>query len=225
MLAGITTERKIVGLIRRYLIAGLLVWLPIWATLVILKFLVDIMDNTLRLIPAQYQPDKLLGFHIPGLGLLISLTLLIFTGMLVSNFIGERLVAIGEYILARIPLVRTIYSAVKKVLETLFSPTDQSFRKVLLVEYPRKGLWSIAFQTGSGAEELNKLLDTDLVSIFIPTTPNPTSGFLMMLPRSDVIELEMNIEDALKYVISLGVVQPGVKKAGEQSIIVAGDTE
>lgn len=220
-----TTERNIVGLLRRYLIAGLLVWLPIWATLVILKFLVDLMDNTLRLIPAQYQPDKLLGFHIPGLGLLISLGLLILTGMLVSNFIGERLVAIGEYILARIPFVRTIYSAVKKVLETLFSPSDQSFRKVLLVEYPRKGLWSIAFQTGNGSEELNKILNTDLVSIFIPTTPNPTSGFLMIVPRSEVIELEMNIEDALKYVISLGVVQPGAKKTGEQSIIVAGDTE
>ncbi len=213
------------GLVRRYLIAGLLVWLPIWATLVILKFLVDIMDNTLRLIPAEYQPDRLLGFHIPGLGLLISLAILILTGMLVSNFIGARLVAIGEYILAKIPLVRTIYSAIKKVLETLFSPSDQSFRKVLLVEYPRKGLWSIAFQTGNGSEELNKLLSTDLVSIFIPTTPNPTSGFLMMVPRSEVIELEMNIEDALKYVISLGVVQPGIKKAGEQSIIVAGDTE
>jgi uncharacterized membrane protein len=215
-----------VSLLRRYLIAGLLVWLPIWATLVILKFLVDMMDNTLRLIPVEYQPDRLLGFHIPGLGLLISLAILILTGMLVSNFIGAQLVAIGEYILAKIPLVRTIYSAVKKVLETLFKPSDQSFRKVLLVEYPRKGLWSIAFQTGNGSEELNNVLNTELISIFIPTTPNPTSGFLMLVPRSEVIELEMNIEDALKYVISLGVVQPGTKKPGEQTIVVvAGDTE
>lgn len=212
--------------IRRYLIAGLLVWLPIWATLLILKFLVDIMDSTLRLIPHEYQPDKLLGFHIPGLGLFISLAVLILTGMLVSNFIGRQFVALWEYILAKIPVVRSIYSAVKKVLETLFTSKDQSFRKVLLVEYPRKGLWSIAFQTGAGSDELNKVLNTELVSIFIPTTPNPTSGFLMLVPRSEVIELEMNVEDALKYVISLGVVLPGINKnGGQKTVVIAGDTE
>ncbi len=214
------------SLIRRYFIAGLLVWLPIWATLVIVKFVIDLLDSTLHLIPTQYQPDRLLGIHIPGIGLLISISVIIITGMFVSNFIGRQLVALGEYLLAHIPLVRSIYSAVKKVLETLFTSKDQSFRKVLFVEYPRKGLWSIAFQTGAGSEELNKKLDTDLISIFIPTTPNPTSGFLMMVPRSSVIELEMNVEDALKYVISLGVVQPGVSKNGEpKGIVAAGDTE
>lgn len=214
------------SLIRRYFIAGLLIWLPIWATLVIIKFLIDIMDGTLRLIPAQYQPDKLIGFHIPGLGLVISIAVIIITGMFVSNFIGRQFVALGEYFLAHIPFVRTIYTAVKKVLETLFTSKDQSFRKVLLVEYPRKGLWSIAFQTGTGSEELNKVLNTELISIFIPTTPNPTSGFLMMVPRSEVVELAMNVEDALKYVISLGVVQPGINKNGEpKNIMSVGDTE
>lgn len=212
--------------LRRYFIAGLLIWLPIWATLVIIKFLIDIMDGTLRLIPSEYQPDKLIGFHIPGLGLVISIAVIIITGMFVSNFIGKQFVALGEYILAQIPFVRTIYTAVKKVLETLFTSKDQSFRKVLLVEYPRKGLWSIAFQTGTGSEELNKVLNTDLISIFIPTTPNPTSGFLMMVPRSEVIELAMPVEDALKYVISLGVVQPGISKNGNhKNIVPVGDTE
>lgn len=214
------------SLIRRYFIAGLLIWLPIWATLVIIKFLIDIMDGTLRLIPTPYQPDKLIGFHIPGLGLVISIAVIIITGMFVSNFIGRQFVALGEYFLAHIPFVRTIYTAVKKVLETLFTSKDQSFRKVLLVEYPRKGLWSIAFQTGTGSEELNKVLNTELISIFIPTTPNPTSGFLMMVPRSEVVELAMNVEDALKYVISLGVVQPGINKNGEpKNIVTVGDTE
>lgn len=198
--------------LRRYLIAGLLVWLPIWVTILVFKFLIDAMDNTLALIPAAYQPDKLLGFHIPGLGVIVSLTVLIVTGMLVSNFIGRHLVALGEYILIRIPLVRSVYMATKQVLETVFSSKGQAFRKVLLVEYPRKGLWSIAFQTGQGSTELNNALHSDLVSIFIPTTPNPTSGFLMMLPRNEVIELEMSVDEALKFVISLGVIQPGLKK-------------
>lgn len=201
--------------LRRYFISGLLFWLPIWATFVVIKFLVDILNNTISLLPHEYQPDVLLGFHIPGIGVMITLAVILMTGLLVANFIGKKLVELWEMIVKRIPLVRTVYTGVKQVLDTLFSPGGQSFRKVLLVEYPRAGLWSIAFQTGDGTEEVEKSVsEGGMVSIFIPTTPNPTSGFLMLVPRTKVIELKMSVEQALKYVISLGVVQPdsGVPK-------------
>lgn len=194
--------------LRRYLIAGLLVWLPIWATLVILEFLIKILDGSLKLLPAHYQPAELLGYDIPGMGVLFALLVIFFTGMIASNFFGSRLVKLGEGILARIPLVRSIYRSVKQVAETVFASDKEAFNKVLLVEYPRKGLWSIAFQTGQGNPEVNQHIQQDMVTIFIPTTPNPTSGFLMMLPKQDVIELSMTVEQGLKFVISLGMVQP-----------------
>ncbi len=192
--------------IRRYFISGLLVWLPIWVTILVIKFLVDLLSNTLLLLPQQYHPDTLIGFHIPGIGVIITLLVIFLTGVIVANFIGKRLVMIGDAIIARIPLVRTIYVSVKQVLQTLFTPGGQSFRKVLLVEYPRKGMWSVAFQTGDGIQKL--MQGEDMVSVFIPTTPNPTSGFLMIVPRKDVMELNMSVDQALKFVISLGVMQP-----------------
>lgn len=201
--------------LRRYFISGLLFWLPIWATFVVIKFLVDILNNTISLLPHEYQPDVLLGFHIPGIGVMITLAVILFTGLVVANFIGKKLVALWEQVVTRIPLVRTVYTGVKQVLDTLFSPGGQSFRKVLLVEYPRPGLWSLAFQTGDGTHEVESSVgEGAMVSLFIPTTPNPTSGFLMIAPRNKVIELKMSVEQALKYVISLGVVQPdyAVKK-------------
>jgi uncharacterized membrane protein len=196
------------ALIRRYFFSGLLVWLPIWATILVIKFLMGILGSTLSMLPHQYQPDALIGFHIPGINVIITLVVIFLTGIFVANFIGRRLVLVGDAIIAHIPLVRTIYASVKQVLQTLFTPGGQSFRKVLLVEYPRAGMWSLAFQTGDGTPEVEKSLNTPMVSVFIPTTPNPTSGFLMMVPRKDVIELEMSIDQALKFVISLGVVQP-----------------
>ena len=200
---------NIMAAVRRYFISGLLVWLPIWVTILALKFLVDILSNTLNLLPHRYQPDALIGFHIPGIGVIITLLVIFATGIIVANFIGRQMVAIGDAFIARIPLVRTIYMGVKQVVQTLFTPGGQSFRKVLLVEYPREGMWSIAFQTGDGTPEIEKSLDGEaMVSLFIPTTPNPTSGFLLMLPRKKVIELEMSVEQALKFVISLGVVLP-----------------
>ncbi|MBI5448645.1 MAG: DUF502 domain-containing protein [Gammaproteobacteria bacterium] len=195
-------------LIRRYLIAGLLVWLPLWITLLIIKFVVELLDNSLSLLPFAYRPEALLGVKIPGFGVILSLLVLVITGFLVTNFVGKWLVNIWESILARIPLVRTIYAGAKKILETLFSPTGQSFRKVLLVEYPRAGLYSIAFQTGNGSPRLNAEMNKEFVTIFIPTTPNPTSGFLMLVPKEDVVELNMTVDEALKFVISLGVLQP-----------------
>jgi uncharacterized membrane protein len=153
----------------------------------------------------------LLGFHVPGIGVIITFLVIFLTGLLAANFIGSRLLAFGDAVMGRIPLVRSVYTGVKQVTQTLFTPGGQSFRKVLLVEYPCRGIWSIAFQTGEVAKNIEGLVAQEpMVSYFIPTTPNPTSGFLMMAPRSQVIELEMSVDQALKFVISLGVVQPGM---------------
>lgn len=196
------------GSFKRYFIAGLLVWLPIGITFLIIRFIVGLMDGTLGLLPKAYQPETLLGVHVPGLGLLLSLIVVVITGLIVTNIVGRKLVHVGESLVSRIPLVRTIYHAVKQVSETIFSSGSQSFRRVYLVEYPRKGLWSIAFQTATSAKELKEKSGLDMITIFIPTTPNPTSGFLMMIPRENAIELDMSVDEALKMVISLGVVQP-----------------
>ena len=159
----------------------------------------------------RYQPDVLLGVHIPGMGAVITLLVIFFTGVIAANFLGRRLVALGDAVVARIPLVRTIYTGVKQVTQTMFTPGGKSFRKVLLVQFPHEGVWSIAFQTGSAAKPVEIALNHEpMVSYFIPTTPNPTSGFLMMAPKSKVIELDMSVDQALKFVISLGVVQPKV---------------
>ena len=197
------------GYIRNSFISGLLVWLPIWVTWLALTFLVDLLSKSLLLLPPEYQPDKLLGVHVPGIGVVITVLVILFTGMFAANIIGRRFVALGDAIMARIPLVRTIYTGVKQVTQTLFTPGGQSFRKVLLVEFRCPGIWSVAFQTGEANKEIEKSLQSEpMVSYFIPTTPNPTSGFLMMAPKSKVIELDMSVDQALKFVISLGVVQP-----------------
>jgi uncharacterized membrane protein len=194
---------------RKYFISGLLVWLPIWVTLLVISFLVDLLSKSLLLLPTRYQPDVLLGYHVPGIGVVITLLVIFLTGILAANILGRQLLALGDKVMGRIPLVRTIYTGVKQVTQTLFTPGGQSFRKVLLVQYPCPGVWSIAFQTGEVNKEIEKSLNKQaMVSYFIPTTPNPTSGFLMMACRSDVVELDMSVDQALKFVISLGVVQP-----------------
>jgi uncharacterized membrane protein len=194
---------------RTCFISGLLVWLPIVVTLLVIKFLVDVLSKSLLLLPPHFQPDFLLGFHVPGIGVVLTLLVIFFTGVLAANFVGRRLVDLGDAMMARIPLVRSIYTGVKQVTQTLFAPGGQSFRKVLLVEYPCAGVWSMAFQTGEGSKEVEDILGGEpMVSYFIPTTPNPTSGFLMMAPKSKVIELDISVDQALKFVISLGVVQP-----------------
>lgn len=194
--------------LRSYLLAGLVVWLPILVTIMVLRFIIDLLDKTLALVPHAYQPEQLLGFNLPGLGVLISLLLLLVTGIVATNLFGQRLMRWSEAILDKIPLVRTIYNATKQVIQAIFATNSQAFRKVLLIEYPRKGLWSIAFQTGVAHPEITDHTGMEMVSVFIPTTPNPTSGFLMMMPKSEVIELSMTIEAALKFIISLGVMQP-----------------
>ncbi len=203
--------------VRRYLLAGLAVWLPIIVTLLVLRFIVDLLDKTISLLPAAYQPEQLVGMSLPGLGVLLSLMVLLITGIIASNIIGQRFVGWGEALLLRIPLVRSIYNASKQVFSTLFASDSQAFRKVVLVEYPRKGLWSIAFHTGKAMTEANHHTEEEMISIFIPTTPNPTSGFLMMVPRQQCIELDMTVDEALKYIISLGVVQVESPKHSKSS--------
>lgn len=193
--------------IRSYLLAGLVVWLPIIVTFVVLRFMIDLLDKSIALLPDAYRPEQLFGFHLPGFGVLFSLILLFVTGLLVTNFLGQHFMSWSEAILERIPLVRSIYSATKQVMETVFSSNSEAFRQVLLVEYPRKDMWTIAFQTGTANAEVMDHTGVEMLTIFVPTTPNPTSGFLMMVPKSDALELSMSVDDALKLVISLGVVQ------------------
>lgn len=209
--------------LRSYLLAGLIVWLPVLITFVVIRFIVDLLDSTMALLPKAYQPEQLFGIYIPGLGVIISLALLLITGLIAKNFLGERLVSFGESLLTRIPLVRSVYNASKQVIETIFASNSQAFRKVVLVEYPRKGLWTVAFLTGSNQlnesffaapEHAKKFVlqdpDKALLSVFVPTTPNPTSGFLLMVPKEETIELAMSVDEALKFIISLGVMNPVV---------------
>ena len=197
---------------RRYLTAGLLVWVPLGVTILIIKLLIDFMDQTLLLVPAAYRPEVLLGFRIPGLGLLLTLVVVLLTGMIVANLFGRQLLAVGESLLGHIPIVRSIYSGVKQLVETVFSSKGQSFRKVVLLEYPRPGLWTVAFVTGEGQGEAQRKTGQDVVNIYVPTTPNPTSGFFLMVSRKDITELDMSVDEALKMVLSVGVVVPDTKK-------------
>ena len=193
---------------KRYLIAGLLVWVPLGVTVIVVKFLVDLLDKSLLLLPHSYRPEVLLGFNIPGFGVILSVVIVLGTGIIFANLFGRKLVAIWESFLARIPLIRSIYTGVKQVLETVFSTKGESFRKVLLVEYPRAGLWTLAFQASTEVGEAQYKTGQDVVNVFIPTTPNPTSGFFIMLPKRDVVELDMSVDDGLKMIISAGVVVP-----------------
>jgi len=194
--------------VKRYLIAGLLVWVPLGVTVMVVKLLVDLMDRTLLLLPARYQPEALFGFTIPGLGVVLSVVVVLITGIVVANLFGRKLVSTWESLLARIPLVSKIYTGVKQVMETVFSAQGQSFGKVLLVEYPRRDVWTLAFQSGSDSGEAQHKTGRDVINVFVPTTPNPTSGFFLMIPKKDVIELEMSVDDGLKMIISAGVVVP-----------------
>lgn len=195
--------------LKRYLIAGLLVWLPLGVTLAVIKFLVDLFDRSLLLLPMKYRPENLFGVDIPGLGVLLSFLLILLTGMLVANLLGSKLIKVWESFLDRIPLVRSLYKAVKQIAEALFGSGEQTFQNVFLIEYPRKGLWTLAFQTGKNlSEPQRKTGMPEVVNLFVPTTPNPTSGFFIMANRAEIIKLDMEVDDALKMVISGGVVAP-----------------
>lgn len=193
---------------RRYLIAGLLVWVPLIVTGLIIKFLVDLLDFTILLLPPSWRPEAILGFSVPGTGVVVAIVIVFLTGLIAANIVGRKLFDIGDAIVERIPLVSSIYSAVKQVMRTVLDDGGQSFKRVLLVEYPRKGLWTLGFQTGVGVGEVQHRTDRDVVTVFIPTTPNPTSGFVIMVPRDEAVALDMSVEDGLKFVMSLGVVTP-----------------
>lgn len=197
---------------RKYLIAGLLVWMPLGITILVVRAVVGFLDQILLLLPDEYQPDALFGVHIPGLGVVISVVLVLATGMIVANLLGRRLVALWESLLSRIPLVRTLYAGVKQILEAVFATDGKSFRKVLLVEYPRKGVWSLAFLTSDKLGEVQEKTNQAVISVFVPTTPNPTSGFVLMVPENEVIYLDMTVEQGLKMIISLGSVVPDWEK-------------
>jgi len=198
--------------IRRYLVAGILVWAPLAVTWFLLKVGVGLMDRTLAIIPARYQPDELLGVHVPGLGVILTIIVLLFTGILAANFVGRAFVGGWESLMDRIPVVRAIYSAAKNFAEIVFSDSSQSFKKVLLIQYPRKGLYSLAFQTSSELGEVQGRTGEQVVCCFLPTTPNPTSGFIIIVPRKDIVELDMEVDEALRMIISLGVVVPTWRK-------------
>jgi len=193
---------------RRYLIAGLLVWVPLGITIYVITFLVTTLDQTLLLVPPALRPEALVGFHIPGLGVVLSFVILLLTGMIAANFFGLRLIQLWESLLGRIPVVKSIYSSVKQVSDTVLSDQGTAFRKALLVEFPRPGCWTIAFLTGAPADSVVDHLPGDHVSVYVPTTPNPTGGYFVMVPRSAVRELDMSVDEALKYIISMGVVSP-----------------
>lgn len=198
--------------LRRYFVAGLLFWVPIAVTVLIVRFLVNILDKSLLLIPARYQPEHLLGFTIPGLGVILALVVVLLTGVIVANLLGRQLLRLWEAVLARIPVVRSIHSAARQVMETVVSGNGKSFREVVMVEYPRKGLWTLAFVTGEAIPAARERAGDDAISIYVPTTPNPTSGFFLMVAASDVVRLDMSVEDGLKLILSTGVLQPDQAK-------------
>ena len=193
---------------KKYFITGLLIWVPLGITLWVLHLLVSTMDQTLLLLPDEFQTERWLGFHVPGMGVVLTFVVLFGTGLIAANILGQRLLRIWEIVLSRIPVVNAVYNSVKQVSDTLFSSSGQAFRQALLVQYPREGSWTIAFLTGQPGGDVVNHLRGDYVSVYVPTTPNPTSGFFLMMPRASVVELDMSVDAALKYIISMGVVAP-----------------
>jgi uncharacterized membrane protein len=197
--------------LKKYFITGLLIWVPLAITVWVLSLIVRTMDQSLLLLPLALRPETLLGVYVPGAGALLTLVVVLLTGLITANFVGQKLVRFWEGALARIPVVKSIYYSVKQVSDTLFSGSGEAFRKVLLVRYPHPEAWAVAFQTGTPTEEVGQHVDSDLVSVFIPTAPSPVNGFFFFVRRRDTIELDMSVDDALKYIVSMGVVAPAVR--------------
>jgi uncharacterized membrane protein len=195
--------------VRRWLLAGLLVLVPLAITAAVIDWIVGTLDLTLQILPQSWHPDRLIGFHVPGFGVLLALAIVLLIGAVASNFLGRKLVGWWDALLGRIPIVRSIYSSVKQVSDTLFSENGNAFRKALLIQWPREGIWTIGFQTGTPGGDVVNHLDGEYLSVYVPTTPNPTGGYFVMLKKSDCIELKMSVDEALTYVISMGVVAPG----------------
>ena len=196
---------------KKYLIAGLLIWIPLVITLWVFKVIFDTLDASLLLLPDSFHTESWLGVHIPGLGAILTLVVIFITGVFATNFVGAQLVQFWNDALQRIPVVNSIYSSIKQISDTLFSTSSQAFRKALLVQWPHPGMWTIAFLTGTPSGEVLHHVPPDCVSVYVPTTPNPTSGYFVIVRRADVIELDMSVDQALKYIISMGVVPPSPK--------------
>jgi uncharacterized membrane protein len=200
--------------LKKYFITGLLIWVPLAITAWVLSAIVRTMDQSLLLLPQSIRPETLLGFYLPGIGALLTLLVVLMTGLVATNIIGQRMVRFWEGILARIPVVKSIYYSVKQVSDTLFSGNGEAFHKVLLVRYPHPEAWSVAFQTGEPAREISGACPEEIVSVFIPTAPSPVNGFFFFVKKSEAIELDMSVDDALKYIVSMGVVAPLHRHAG-----------
>jgi uncharacterized membrane protein len=194
--------------VKKYFITGLLIWIPLVITIWVLKLVVDVLDQSLLLLPTALHTERWLGVHIPGLGAILTVLIVFLTGVFATNFFGAQLVELWHEILHRIPVVNSIYSSVKQISDTLFSSSGQAFRKALLVQWPQEGMWTIAFLTGTPGGGVAKHLPPDSVAVYVPTTPNPTGGYFVIIARKNVIELDMSVDQALKYVISMGVVPP-----------------
>lgn len=199
--------------IRKYLIAGLLVWIPLVIAVWVIRLLIDFMDYSLLLVPERFRTEALFGFHVPGMGAILTVLIVLVTGVITANFVGRKMIAFGERVLNRIPIFSSIYGGVKQISDTLFSPEGKAFRNAALVRYPHPGAWTVALLTGEPRHEVTDHLGHDNVAVFIPTTPNITAGFFLIVPKADVIELEMSVDQALKYIISMGVAEPPRKSS------------
>jgi uncharacterized membrane protein len=203
--------------LKKIFLTGLAVTIPIGLTLYILFFLIDIMDGLLKVIPTKYHPDTLLGTHIPGLGIIVTLALVFICGLVTTSYVGYKIVRSGEDLVERIPFVRSIYKAIKQISDNMFMAQRKSFKKVVLVEFPRKGVYTIGFVTGVPGLEVQKKTGQNSISVFIPTTPNPTSGYLIIVPEEELVQMEMSVEEALTFIISVGIITPAdrIKKREE----------
>ncbi|MEE9328267.1 MAG: DUF502 domain-containing protein [Cocleimonas sp.] len=200
------------GKLRKYIITGLLIWVPLGITIFVIKILVNLMDQTILLLPPAWRPVAVFGFDIPGLGIVLSAMIIFVTGFILTNIAGKRLIKLWESILDRIPLVRSIYSSVKQVMQTILSSDSNTFNEVLLIEYPRKGIWTLCFKTSDSPEVIDDATGKKMVTVFVPTTPNPTSGFILFVPIEETKKMDIDVEDGLKLVMSLGVVTPESSK-------------
>ena len=206
---------------KKYFITGLLVLVPLFITVWVISGLVGMMDQSLFLLPETWRPKAQLGLDIPGMGAILTLLIIFVTGVIATNFFGKRLILVWEALLARVPVVKSIYASVKQVSDTLFSDSGNAFRQAVLVQFPRPGAWTIAFVTGKPGGDVANHLSGDYLSVYVPTTPNPTGGYFLMLPRADVVELDMSVDEALKYIISMGVVAPPTKRSAKHATLAA----
>ena len=212
------------GFLKRWFLAGLLVSAPILLTLYITWLLVNLIDGyATALLPSYFNPQNYVSFPLPGVGIIIGSVIIIFIGFLTTNFFGNTMLRIGEKLLGRLPVVRTVYGATKQIMETVMASQSDAFREVVLIEYPRRGIWAIGFVTGSTKGEVQNMSSENLINVFVPTTPNPTSGFLLFFPREDTISLDMGVEEAVKMVVSGGIVTPDDPRAFRKAAPLTGD--